>query len=306
MDSPTTPPPPGAEAGPAAPGAAGALPEVLAGLSVQLAECVLRLDRPTALRPLATTTIRGLAGHALAAEQPRLVRPCFKPGQHSHLPPACLFQPVLHQPSTGDQLPFRLIAWDPDGRFLPGQLAALERARGRPFGEGGSRVAGFHLAGLEKLEFCGLDPAPAPVRLAFLTPVALKHRKAWVDASTITLAHLCLAMARRLNALSQCYGNGLQLDPAAFLAQAALTRGQPPQLRWVSPCRRSSTQDSDLSLAGLVGWMDFPPLPGPLLNLLALAAVFHLGYHTAVGAGLLQAVPLPPPPIPLARPPQNR
>jgi len=243
------------------------------------------MDGMAPIRHLATATLRGLAGHLLTETDPDLTRRFFKPGQGNHSPAAYLFQPLFDRAGTGRGFPFRLVCWDREGEFLPALANALRAASGRPFGESGARVAGIEIGPEEELRFSGEENPPEELRIVIHTPIKLKAGGRWVGSEELTLGHLVLAAVRRLNALSEHYGSGEQLQEGFFLARASLARETGRNLRLVTPRRRSSSQGTYISLSGIVGWLKYRGITPVISNLLNTASVFHIGRHTVEGCG---------------------
>lgn len=271
------------------------LEDLLAGLHPVMVRCQLSFDRPTPLRPLATATARGLLGNALSAMNPAAVGSTFKPGHQNHLPPPFLLQPLHPREHTATTLEFNLVAWDAAGAAAAVLLAAFNRTQNHPFGESGSRIQSFEADPVSHLAFDAAELPADPARISLLTPLAIKHNKAWIGEHTLTLGHLVGAAARRLNQISLLHGNGGQLDIPALQAIASLQRESRRSLRWVSPRRRSTSQGENLSLSGIVGFLEFDILPPVIMQLLASLQVYHVGYHTVVGCGLIAIDPVPNP-----------
>gem|GEM_PF-6018550 len=268
-----------------------ALQQLLAGLQVRMLEGRLLLDRPLMLDWQASSTLRGLTGHALTDRYPGVIRSWFKPGQSGHDLPAFLFQAAHDTGRPIREVAFRLIAWDPEGVLLEFSARALAGATGRPFGGRGTLVAACRLGEPERLVFSGAPPLAGPARLSLVTPVAVKERKAWLGPRELLLGHLVRAFVRRLNRLSAAFGNGGQLDETPWLAECALVQETDRQLRWISAQRRSTTQLGMLSLAGVAGTIGFAGLPASLFALLQAAEAFHVGFHTVHGCGQLRLEP---------------
>ena len=288
------------------------LSTLLNGLTIRSVECVLHFNRPAPIRPLATATIRGLAGHLLTSTHPGLVGRWFKRGhqahhlpsaekeekectravgfQPSHLPPAYLFETRTHEFTHRDSLPFNIRTWDPPGELLPAFADAFKQAPGRSFGESGAKIENVSFGRIECWKF---DPPNFPIpqaALEFVTPVRLKASGRWLGKDDLALGHITEAAVRRLGVLSSHYGNGSELDAPSFLAAASKVRETSRALRWISPWRRSSSQGTDIELSGLIGQVQFAELPQILVALLTAIAPFHIGHKTAEGCGHLRLV----------------
>jgi hypothetical protein len=248
----------------------------------------LVLDRPIPIRNMASATMRGLAGRLLVQYSPDVAAKWFKPGQDGDRPPAYVFQPVLNRAMEADCCPFRIVSWDPEGLFIPAVKAALSRSHGLPFGEGSARVIGVEWGETCGLAFEGIHNPPPVQRVVLRTPLRLRRGNRWVSEDTLTLGDLVFGLTNRLNRLSLEYGSGLQLDPEPFLAQAAQAVEVERELRFVKSARRSSTQQRDIDLSGLVGHLSFRSLEAGLSSLLSAGTLIHLGKHTAEGCGAIR------------------
>ena len=260
---------------------------LLDGLNVQVVGGTLLLDRPGFVRHLATAALRGIAGHELASLDMALLNQWFKPGSGGNTPAACLFQPRFSRAAMAGGFAFRIVTWDPPGLLLPALCTGLTRAAGRPFGETGARVAAVHLETPDTIRFTGLEAIPGRAAvLHCLTPVCVRADGQWLGEEAITFGDLVAAAVARLNRLSAAFGNRQELDPRPFLAAAACVRETGRDLEWVRPCRRSSTQGTNLALSGVVGSLGLDRLTPLLASLFCAVEVFHVGRHTTEGCGL--------------------
>jgi CRISPR-associated endoribonuclease Cas6 len=266
------------------------LSTLMSGLTIRGVECVLHFSRPAPVRPLATATIRGLAGHLLTSTHPACVGRWFKPGHQNHLPSAYLFEALTHEFALSDCLAISIRTWDPPEELLPAFVDALKQARGYPFGESGASIEGVSFGQIEGLKFEQTHRGIPQAMLEFLTPVRLKASGRWLGKEDITVGHLMEAAVRRLDVLSGHYGNGSTLDAPALLASASKVRETARALRWISPWRRSSSQGTDIELSGLIGQVQFTGIPGELVDLLNAVALFHIGHKTAEGCGQFRLV----------------
>ena len=277
----------------------------MSGLKIRSVACVLHFDRPVPVRPLASATIRGLTGHLLTSTHPALVGRWFKRGHQgplsaapqedgkerpvgfkpSHLPPAYLFEPLLHEFAISKSFPFNIRTWDPEGELLPAFLDALKRAGDSPFGETGARVERVSFSQAEVWRFEEAHQPRQSAVIEFLTPIRLKASGRWLGKYDVTLGHLAEAAIRRLDFLSFHYGNTSTLDSSVFISAASKVRETMRSLRWISPRRRSSSQGIDIELSGLVGRIQFVVIPGILVDLLNAVAPLHIGHKTAEGCG---------------------
>ncbi len=268
------------------------LSEVLAGLNIQAVDGITYLDQPALIRYMATATLRGLAGHALCEYSSDMVKCWFKPGQGNNKPPAYVFQPLHSRSMTAEAFPFRIIAFDPPGELLPAFITSLQAAHNRPFGKSGAHVKKieFHLPG--RLEFEPLArPAPA-LKIMLRTPACLRSKSTWITDKTITVGHIAAASVLRINHLSQHFGNGLQLDKMAFLADAALARDYDRKLEYTRTARNSSTQNTAVLLHGVTGSFIVEGLSANLESLLLAAGAVHIGKHACEGCGCIRTEPI--------------
>ena len=257
----------------------------MSGLTIRCVECKLHFNQPAPIRPLATATLRGLAGDLLKSNHPEFVLRWFKPGDHNHLPPAYLFEAIIHEFTSGESLPFKIRTWDPHGELLPAFRDSFTHSRDRPFGESGAKVAKVVLGEIEPWSFEQRYRSNPRTRLEFLTPVRLKASGRFLDDEEITLGHVVEAAVRRLDDLSDHYGNRTKLDKPPLLAAASKVRETSRSLRSIRAWRLSSTQGTYIDLSGVTGQIRFVDLPGVLVDVLSAATVFHIGHSTAEGCG---------------------
>jgi len=274
-------------------GSAGCeLSAVMAGFRLRILEGWVLLDRPAGIRMLASATLRGLAGHLLASHDRSAVERWFKPGDGGNTPPALVFQPVHHDAETAPAFPFRIITWDPGGDLVDALVQAFGRAPGWPYGEGGAAVTEIRMEPPGVLGFRGGDWDCGPVRIDLMSPLRLRRNSIWLNARTFSPLDLVCGMVRRLNRLSSEYGNGEMLDPDLWTNESRGIRAIEKRLRDVAPVRRSSTQRSPVSLAGVVGRMVASGVAPSVGDLLLSGQVFHLGKHTTEGCGWVNIRPV--------------
>ncbi len=263
-----------------------ALQDLLAGLRLRAVEGVAVFDRPTAVRYLASATLRGVAGYCLAAVRRDAVERWFKPGQGGSRPSAGLFQPLHSRATTADEFSFRIITWDPEGGFLEALVEALSvSGPGRPFGGGGSHLERIEFGSLVELQHEGISESAPVWRIILRTPLGIEREGLLLGPDTLTLGHIVHAMVWRLNLVSEYYGNRARLDPVPWMAQASLVREHARRLEQVEPRRWSSTQNRGIPLTGIVGELLCSGLRADVASLLVTGAVFHIGKHTAEGCG---------------------
>lgn len=260
------------------------------GLRLRVMEGEILLDLVAPIRRLSTATVRGLAGSLLMEYAPEEFGAYFKPEAHGNRPPAYLFQPVLNQEMEGNSIPFRMVSWEPEACLLERFRDAAAFAEGWPFGESGACVEEITFTDIFGLQFSGGMTPQGPMTLLLATPLQFRYQKHTVRADRLTLAHLIIAAVQRLNSLSLAWGNGLQLDPAPFLLDAANISVLRNRLRQVNTARRSRTQGESIFLDGIVGKLMVSKPSSAIADLLSIGEILHLGRHTNVGCGQLKWV----------------
>jgi hypothetical protein len=128
-----------------------------------------------------------------------------------------------------------------------------------------------------------------------LTPVRLKSDTGWIGEDELSLVQLVQASIRRLNLLSDCYGNRRSLSSYPWIEFAVGLPEIRRALQWDRSRRRSTSQGADLALSGVVGEIHLAALPHPILELLSAATLFHVGQKTVEGCGCFRLIPLQPP-----------
>lgn len=262
------------------------------GLKMWAVEGEITFDRPTPLRRMCTATLRGLAGTRLIEESPEIFARAFKPVQGEHTPPAYLFQSRLNKHECAEVLPFRLITWDAEHKLMEHLMVALSHAKGSPFGESGSLVRTCTWSTPFRRPFTGWKARSSSLKLHLKTPLQIRKLGRIVPEPELSLGHLVLSAQKRINLLSQHYGNGLSLPAGPFLEEAALARETSRHLREVLPMRRSCTQQNTISLRGITGSLTYTGISPMVTDLLSVAETLHLGRHTAEGCGQVILKPL--------------
>ena len=258
------------------------------GLKLRMVDGVLHFQDPGYVKRLSTATLRGLAGHALCEHAPEMIDRWFKPVEHAEKPPAYLFEPLHAGGGVASGFPFRLVAWDPPGEFIPAVQRALAAVAGtRGFGAGNTAVLGVEWGTVCELCYEGIHEVTARVTLDFVTPLQLKYGALWLNERTLTVGHLVRAMINRLNRLSRWYGNGEQLDPQPFMEQVALMREIRRDLKFVRQQRWSSTGKKKIYLDGLTGQLTVANPSSAMVSLFAVAQILHIGRHSVEGCGQL-------------------
>ena len=258
------------------------------GLRLHTVDGTLRLDRAIRIRRLVTATVRGLAGIALRNHAPDVCDRWFKPGSAGNIPPAYVFQPVHDHADLSSEIPFRIYTWDPPNELMPAMADALSTAEGMPFGEGGAVLGSVAWGSPGRLAFEGLKPVSSRLSIRLSTPLQLRSRDQLVSTSSFSLAILVWAMVARINLLSKHYGNGIQLHQHAWAHAAGSSVEVSRNLTWLEDARRSSSQETSISLSGLVGSATYTAAADPLANLLCMGEAIHVGRHTAAGCGCIR------------------
>ena len=188
-------------------------------------------------------------------------------------------------------------------RQLPLIVFALQRACERGFGHAASR-AELHSVALcngalrEPLQLSGgiaIDglewPPPEPVELRdgtamrFTTPLRMQENGRILDSGEISASDILMSLARRVQNLIDCHGEGgFRLPFSALAASAARTSASASlqRYRW---SRYSSRQKQEIDLSGLVGEVRLRGDLAPFAALLALGALVHVGKGATFGLG---------------------
>ncbi len=130
-------------------------------------------------------------------------------------------------------------------------------------------------------------PVDRPCRLVFSSPLRILRRDRLIREPTLT--DLTVAACRRLRSFLP-EGSREEWDQ---LTEGAITAShQIPQEPWIGDrldlLRYSASQEQELQINGVSGWLDLPAGPGPLWPLLAAAQWLHIGKSTVIGLGQLQ------------------
>ena len=267
------------------------LAALLTGLDCSVIDGRVWLDAPSPVAQMATAPLRGLSGWLVLERFPDLAAACFKPGQDGNQPPAYVFQLQSPQADRLAGFDFRCVTWDRGHRLADALCAVWPEAAGRPFGQGTVRIKSVEVSRRRDGVLKTLKPAPVIDRclLGLVTPVLLKDGgRGWLGPGTLTLPHVLRAIVRRLNALSLCYGNRLQLDELDAAARAQGVGVSTSELSWRSPERKSAIQGTAIKLSGVTGFYHLEGVPLVLAELLAAASLFHVGKHACEGCGRIK------------------
>lgn len=211
---------------------------------------------------------------------------------------------------------FRLLTFDPSGALLQAVVSFLKSAQGLPFtGASGipspsntAAIRGFRVDAQQEMNMNGESDPESPMNrsaidINLISPLQLRTHlpPVWLQSSQppstepdnyrnllaeeLTFSHLCCAAVRRLNELSQIFGNALVLDEAEVLMEAAFVRELNRSLRSgiVRHGHRAKVRDGRLD--GVTGVLTTGPLSPPLREILRVAGTLQVGNHTTGGCG---------------------
>lgn len=265
--------------------------QITEALRIHVVDGIMHLDRPMWIRRLVSSTVRGFSGHRLREYAPEICDRLFKPVGEINLPSACLFQHLEQKAYEGEIVRFRIATWDSGMELIPAMQYAMEAGRGQPFGGQGARLQYVEWDETVRLGFEGYTGDTDAIRLIMATPVHLRLAKQTISEHKMNLGCLVHGCVHRLNALSRAYGNGVSLELEPYLAEAALTTEHHRRLRYVTPRRYSSTQDTSINLGGVLGTLEMADVHHAITDLLYTANILHIGRHTAEGCGRIITIP---------------
>lgn len=265
--------------------------ELTTGLRIHAVDGIVYLDQPMWIRRLVSSTLRGFAGHRLREHAPDICDRLFKPSGAMQPPSACLFQNLEQEAYEGEIVRFRIATWDQDLELIPAVQTVMESGRSQPFGGQGARLQYIEWDETVRLGFEGYTGNTDSIRLLLATPVHLRVAKKTVNEHRMNLGYLVQSCVHRLNSLSRVYGNGVCLEVAPYLAEAALVTEAYRYLRYVTPRRHSSTQNTGINLGGVLGTLEIAEAHHSITDLLYTANILHIGRHTAEGCGRVITIP---------------
>jgi len=139
------------------------------------------------------------------------------------------------------------------------------------------------------------DPSPLPdtIRLVFRTPLRMKREGRLVTPESLDGPTLVMNAIRRIGLLATFFGRGTDgVDFPRMKAEAERTQLVDAQLSWRDLVRRSSRQNAELGIGGIVGSATLH-LSGSaeLSRLLAWIPIVHVGKATTMGLGQVEVVP---------------
>lgn len=165
---------------------------------------------------------------------------------------------------TGERVPFRCLSLSAQGIAFPSA-------------ELGSGLVPMRLEP---------PPAPASVRLRFVTPLRLRLRGDLVTGRTLTVAMLAAAARRRARLLGIVFDEGALSEP---MSEARRLAWQEPRLGWLETIRLSSRQGTRMTLGGIVGEARLDLRQSSAIwPLIWLASILHLGKGASMGFGRVE------------------
>ncbi len=140
----------------------------------------------------------------------------------------------------------------------------------------------------------------AKLQLDFLTPLRLRVGGRYVKSSELTLLHLIRSISNRLKDLYQNFSNEpfhkRKRGPFPDLYSGLLSLAEDPSIALVSRDlhpkklrRYSNRQKKTTPLNGLLGSIQWEQVPAPLVWLLQVGQLFHIGKSSIHGCGLYHA-----------------
>ena len=243
-----------------------------------------------------TPMLRGVWGAALHDSDPAAYQAVFSPADGNS--PGYLLRPAPPDPQFAPAVDWILFgaglrhespllrAWIIACRMGLGkqrQPFRIPQARGlRPDGTTAEQQVAWRLG-----EVPWPVPLESPCRLAFPAPLRILRQDRLVREPALT--DLVVAACRRFRSFLPADGLA---DWDQLTQQAIAVSHEIPQGGWVGDrldlLRYSASQQQELQINGVSGWLDLPAGPGPLWPLLAAAQWLHLGKSTVIGLGQLR------------------
>ena len=222
-------------------------------LNIRIADVFVEFDRPTPVRMLATTTFRGMLGHVLAEHYPELVSKIFKPGFASDIPAPYALAPEKNPKSPSNYFKFKLITFDPDGFTIETFDNLIHFCEGKHFGTSGSIIESCEMEPGTWFENTISEYIPKQISVNFVTPTSFKYKGKKVLPNIFSLPILIAAIYNTFKKLCKhyAYDNTFSFPHhEEILGHGYIIQNN---LKWVSPRRYSSSQETTLNLSGLVG-----------------------------------------------------
>lgn len=253
--------------------------------------------------------IRGVWGAALRGMDRMAYDAVFASGEGEDKGPSYIIRPAPPDPADAPALDWILIgkAAEHDQVLLDAWRRAAEMGLGkkrRPFtlrsirriepdgmpGGSDGDGAGWPL-GRAQWPIEG-DPATAPCRLVFPAPLRILRRKRFVENPT--LKDIVVAAARRVEQALPTPLDGVFREFRPLLLELAENT---PAGGWrggrLDLVRYSASQEKELVLHGVSGWLDLPSGPGQLWPVICAAQWIHAGKGAVIGMGQLRIESLP-------------
>ena len=123
-------------------------------------------------------------------------------------------------------------------------------------------------------------------RLLFPAPLRLIYRRALIEQPS--LPDIMIASLRRLHLLQPDLFDVSWSHREQWLQYARTLPCRPWQGQRLNLVRYSASQQQDVNMHGVSGWLELPKGPGLLADLLAAASWIHVGKGTVMGLGQLQ------------------
>lgn len=214
-----------------------------------------------------------LFGSAVVERLPHLVAALVRLGERGMGPRRIPLQLLRVEALAPDGAPYHRI-WAADSRFsMPGQVAWP----------------------LEPVSSTSDTPDTIPwIDVRFLTPLKPKKEGKPI-ADGLSFQEVVRRILSRRHNLMLAFGSQslslhemeerLRLQEAEALRLSRLVPDTKAQLPWVKGMRWSAREKKSQSLGGLLGTARFGPIPSPLLDLLRLGALIHMGNKTTEGLG---------------------
>ena len=139
-----------------------------------------------------------------------------------------------------------------------------------------------------------LPALPTAVRVRLVSPLRIKRHEHLVGPADFDFRAFMGGLLRRISLVTYFFGDTpLETDFAGLLRRAEAVPMSDPELRWREWTRRSSRQNAEIRMGGLVGCFD---LPGsalePFWPLLWLGQWTHAGKGCSMGLGRYVLEPL--------------
>lgn len=130
-------------------------------------------------------------------------------------------------------------------------------------------------------------PPPPAVRVRLLTPLRMRRQGRFIGAADFDFRAFAGHLLRRISLLTYFFsGTPLETDFAGLLRRAESVPATEPALHWQDWARRSSRQQADVPMGGVVGSfrLDRPGLD-PFWPMLWLGQWTHVGRGCSMGLG---------------------